>query len=264
MQNRCDAECLIRLEGITKTFPVEPHRATAYMTVRRQLTGQRPSRRTFDALRGINLVVYRGEKIGIIGDNGSGKTTLLKLIAGLYQPSSGRRFTRGEMALLAGLGTGMLAELNVEENVFLYGAIYGLEREAIAMKLDGILEWAEIQDFQGAKLKTLSSGMKTRLAFSVTRHIDKDIYLLDEALTAGDSNFREKCGDVFRGYKASNKTFLVSTHDQPFVSEFCEKTLWLHKGRPMAFGETERVLHQYQQSSLRLGCYGAKRTARVL
>jgi lipopolysaccharide transport system ATP-binding protein len=249
-QNRCEAEPVVQLEGITKTFPVERHRATAYTTVRKQLRGGRQSRKTFDALRDINLAVFQGEKIGIVGDNGSGKTTLLKIIAGLYAPSSGHLETRGELALLVGLGTGMVAELNVEDNVFLYGAIYGLPREAVAKKLDEIIEWAEVQGFEGAKLKTLSSGMRTRLAFSVTRHIDKDIYLLDEALTAGDKNFHQKCESVFQRYKESHKTFLVSTHDHAFVSDFCEKTLWLHKGRRMAFGETEYVLKQYHESSL--------------
>ena len=106
--------------------------------------------------------------------------------------------------------------------------------------------------------------MRTRLAFSITRHIDKEIYLLDEALTAGDKNFREKCDSVFQRYKASNKTFLVSSHDHAFVNDFCEKTLWLHKGRQMAFGSTQHVLNEYYKSPVRSGSHGIKRAAGML
>jgi ABC-2 type transport system ATP-binding protein len=157
--------------------------------------------------------------------------------------------TSGDLTLLAGLGIGMVDELSVEENIFLYGAIYGMDREQIEAGLAEIIEWAELQDFAGAKLKTLSSGMRTRLAFSATRYLEKDIYLLDEALTAGDTTFQQKCEAVFHEYKKTNKTFLISTHDMNFVKIFCTKTLWLHKGRQVEFGDTAGVLEQYEQSN---------------
>ena len=239
----------LQLQNVTKTFPVESHHATVYRALRKQIRRTTHSPHTFRALSDISFQVSRGEKIGIVGNNGSGKTTLLKVIAGLYQPTAGEVRTSGDLTLLAGLGIGMVDELSVEENIFLYGAIYGMDREQIEAGLAEIIEWAELQDFAGAKLKTLSSGMRTRLAFSATRYLEKDIYLLDEALTAGDTTFQQKCEAVFHEYKKTNKTFLISTHDMNFVKTFCTKTLWLHKGRQVEFGDTAGVLEQYEQSN---------------
>jgi ABC-type polysaccharide/polyol phosphate transport system ATPase subunit len=198
------------------------------------------------ALRDVSLTAFRGDKIAIVGNNGSGKTTLLKLIAGLYQPSHGRIDVDGRILLLRGVGTGMVDELSVAENVFLYGVIYGMDRTVIANKFDEVLEWAELKEFAGAELRTLSSGMRARLAFSIARHFDTDIFLLDEAFAVGDKDFRSKYEEVFRNHKNdSSRTFLIATHDLEFARLFCTKTLWLQKGRLMAFGETKGVLDQY-------------------
>jgi ABC-type polysaccharide/polyol phosphate transport system ATPase subunit len=248
-RNMPKRDTVVQTRQVSKTFPRETSRATAYRTLQKQLLRRSQQAGAFVALEDINLEVFRGEKIGIIGDNGSGKTTLLKVVAGLYKPDGGQVYVKGEMTLLAGLGIGMIDELSVEENVFLYGAIYGLERIKLQDNLHEIIEWAQLQEFVGAKLKTLSSGMRTRLAFSAARYIEKDIYLLDEALTAGDTHFQQKCAAVFESYKATDKTFLITTHDLGFVKTFCSKTLWLHKGRQVEFGETEDVLEQYQESN---------------
>jgi ABC-2 type transport system ATP-binding protein len=254
---------LVQLDGITKSFHIEREPTTAYRSIRRQLTGLFRPRNSFYALRDINLSVAAGEKIGIIGDNGSGKTTLLKIIAGLYKPSSGSVQVRGEITLLAGLGIGMIAELTVRENIFLYGAVYGMTREKVKDVFADIIEWAELHDFEDARLKTLSSGMKTRLAFSVTRYIDKEIYLWDEALTAGDRHFQAKCQTVFLEYQRSAKTFLVTTHDLAFVRTFCDRALWLHKGLLMGFGEPDFIVDQYQ-SEARMGADETEVLARML
>ncbi len=246
MRNWSDTGPAIRLEKVTKCFHTERDRATAYRSVRKRVAGWFRSGDTFCALRDIDLSVTTGEKIGIIGDNGSGKTTLLKIIAGLHTPTSGTLEVKGEITLLAGLGIGMLTELTVRENVFLYGAIYGLSRQKVCDVFDDIIEWAELEQFADARLKNLSSGMKTRLAFSVTRHIDKEVYLWDEALTAGDKNFQAKCKNVFLEYQQSRRTFLVTTHDLGFVRDFCDKALWLHKGRLMAFGDPDEIVDQYK------------------
>jgi ABC-2 type transport system ATP-binding protein len=202
---------------------------------------------SFFALNDINIEVLRGEKIGIIGNNGSGKTTLLKVISGIYPPNKGDVYRKGDVTLLTGLGMGMVDELSVEENVFLYGAIYGMDRKKIKEKFHEIIEWAELQNFVGAKVKNLSSGMKSRLAFSTTRYIETDIFLLDEALSAGDKTFREKCDDFFKKSKNNDTTFLIATHSLDFVRMFCNKTLWLHMNKQMAFGDTEMVLQQYEE-----------------
>ena len=241
------AGCVVRLEGVTKSFLIDRHRTTAFSTLRERLSWQNAKKRSFDALREIDLTVIEKDRIGIVGSNGAGKSTLLKIVAGLYAPTSGRVFTQKEISLVAGHGVGMVADLTVKENVFLYGAIYGLTRKTLSETFHEIIGWAELQGFEVAKFKTLSAGMKTRLAFSVIRHIDPDIYLWDEALSAGDKNFHAKCQAVFETHKRGGKTFLVASHDLEFVDKFCEKTLWLHRGQVRAFGGTKDVLKQYVQ-----------------
>ncbi|HLE25581.1 MAG TPA: ATP-binding cassette domain-containing protein [Thermodesulfobacteriota bacterium] len=238
----------VRTTNLCKTFSVKSNHTTMFLLLKRKLLGGASNSRTIYALNDINIEIMKGNKIGIIGNNGSGKTTLLKVIAGLEEPNKGQVHVNGYITLLAGLGTGMVDELSVEENVFLYGAIYGMERKKIKGKLHDIIEWAELQDFVGAELRTLSSGMRARLAFSTMRHVETDIFLLDEALTAGDKNFKKKCEEYFENSKNNGKTFLISTHDLNFVKIFCTKTLWLHKGQQKAFGETEEVLQLYIDS----------------
>src|SRR5919106_1868095 len=235
---------VIRLEDVSKGFSGLKQRRLIRL-VRRYLSSNGSSSRNSFALRGIDLTVFRGEKIAVVGNNGSGKTTLLKLIARLYRPTHGRIEVDGRILLLRGVGTGMVDELSVAENLFLYGVIYGMERSAIREKFDEVMEWAELQDFASAELRTLSSGMRARVAFSLARHFDTDVFLLDEAFAVGDKDFREKYEKVFRNQKNGDRTYLIATHDLDFARLFCTKTIWLHKGRLMAFGETEKVLQQY-------------------
>jgi ABC-type polysaccharide/polyol phosphate transport system ATPase subunit len=200
------------------------------------------------ALQDIDLEVFKGQRVGIIGNNGAGKSTLLKLVAGLHKPSSGEVTVAGEVALLTGFGIGLVGELTVSENIYLYGAIHGMEREMIRERFEDVVEWAELENFRTVQLKALSSGMGARLAFSVARHIETDVMLLDEALTAGDKNFGKKCEEYFEDAKSGGRTFLVATHDLKFVQTFCNKALWLDKGRQKAFGDAETVMQQYSSS----------------
>jgi ABC-type polysaccharide/polyol phosphate transport system ATPase subunit len=241
--------CAIRVDNVSKRFSLERERVTLFRAFLRRLQRASAGAPGFYALKDINIEVLQGEKIGLVGDNGSGKTTLLKVIAGLHKPNDGQVSVNGDVCLLAGVGVGMLNDLSVEENVFLYGAIYGMGRDKIRGSFQEIIEWAELEDFTRAELKALSSGMRTRLAFSVARHIETDVLLLDEALSAGDRNFRQKCNDYFEASRRSSRTFVVATHDLHFVQMFCAKTLWLHRGQQMAFGETQQVLQQYTESN---------------
>ena len=236
---------VIRLEDVSKAFSGLKLRRMIRLLRRYMSSNGSGSERSF-SLRGINLDVKRGDKIALVGNNGSGKTTLLKLIAGLYLPTEGRIEVDGRVLLLRGVGTGMVDELSVAENVFLYGVIYGMERSRIQEKFAEVLEWAELTEFASAELRTLSSGMRARLAFSLTRHFDTDVFLLDEAFAVGDKDFREKYEEVFRNQKNGDRTYLIATHDLDFARLFCAKTIWLHRGRLMAFGETEAVLQRYE------------------
>jgi ABC-type polysaccharide/polyol phosphate transport system ATPase subunit len=238
----------LRVSNVSKAFSLATERVTLFRALRRKLLQEDADWAEHYALRDIDVEVQKGEKIGLVGDNGSGKTTLLKVIAGLHRPNDGQVSVNGDVCLLTGVGVGMLLELSVEENVLLYGAIYGLPRHKVRQLFQDIIEWAELQGFVQARLKTLSSGMRARLAFSVVRHIEADILLLDEALSAGDRHFRQKCADYFAAQRHSSRTFVVATHDLDFVRWFCDRTLWLHLGRQRAFGETHGVLQQYTES----------------
>jgi homopolymeric O-antigen transport system ATP-binding protein len=235
---------IIDLADVSKRFSRLTHRRMIKV-LRRYLSSNGSGSEHYFALRGINLTVSRGEKIALVGNNGSGKTTLLRLIAGLYRPTHGRVDVDGRVLLLRGVGTGMVDELSVAENLFLYGVIYGMERSSIQEKFDEVMEWAELKDFASAELRTLSSGMRARLAFSLARHFDTDVFLLDEAFAVGDKDFRAKYEEVFRNQKNGDRTYVIATHDLDFARLFCAKTIWLQKGRLMAFGETEKVLQQY-------------------
>jgi ABC-type polysaccharide/polyol phosphate transport system ATPase subunit len=217
--------------------------------LRSRLRGTARSGGRLCSLDDINIEVRAGEMVAIVGDNGAGKTTLLKTIAGLYAPTRGRIEVAGEVALLAGLGVGMIDELSVAENIHLYGAVCGLYRRTIRTHFDEIIEWAELEPFVDAELRTLSAGTRTRLAFAIARHIGSDLILMDEAFSTGDKRFQEKCEAFFRGSKAIGRTVLVATHNLEFVKEFCDRTLWLHKGKQMAFGPTSPVLAGYLESA---------------
>jgi ABC-2 type transport system ATP-binding protein len=141
----------------------------------------------------------------------------------------------------------MVDELTAEDNIYLYGAMHGLTRETLRKGIDEILEWADLTEFRLAPLKSLSTGMRSRLAFSVTRSIAADIYLLDEALTAGDHTFRDKCDLVFRNYARKGATMLIATHDFGFAERHCPTTLWLVRGRQAGFGPTAGVLDLYRE-----------------
>lgn len=246
MPNISDPSYVVKLDHLYKMFPAEGRQPTLYRMVKRKLLRVRGRPATLAALDDINLEIAKGEKVGIVGNNGAGKSTFLKIVAGLHRPSGGEVVVRGEVALLTGFGIGMVDELSVAENVFLYGAIHGMERRSIKDKLEEIIGWAELEGFGNSKLKVLSSGMAARLAFSVARHVEADVILLDEALTAGDKNFSRRCEEYFETAKGQGRTFLVSSHDLNFVQGFCNKALWLDKGRQMAFGDATAVMRQYR------------------
>ncbi len=235
----------VRVEGVRKCFARGRSVKSVYRAARHLLSSGWSPDGALVALDEVNVTLSPGEKLAVIGDNGAGKTTLLRTVAGLYLPTRGRVDVSGDLVLVAGLGLGMVEELSVEDNVLLHGAIHGLERREVKARLPDIVEWADLGDVRQAPLRTLSSGMRTRLAFSVMRHAVGDVYLLDEALTAGDRHFKAKCEDALAVYRQSAKTFIVATHDVEFARRFADRVLWLQKGRQMALGTPSDVVDQY-------------------
>ncbi len=243
----CGAPSAIRARNVKKLFPRGKSYDTAFRTLTKRLFSGLGTSESFSALKGINFEIFKGEKIAIVGNNGAGKTTLLRVIAGLCRPTTGEIQVDGDMILLRGLDVGMVDELSAAENLFLYGSIYGLEREKVKAKFHEIFKWAELEPFAGAKLGTFSSGMKARLAFSAVRYFEAEIFLLDEAFSATDRNFKAKYEEVFHKQRNSDQTFLIATHDLDFARMFCTKTLWLDEGEQMAFDSTDKVLKLYTE-----------------
>jgi lipopolysaccharide transport system ATP-binding protein len=209
------------------------------------LEGRRYSYEEFWALKGINFGLEHGESLGIIGPNGSGKSTLLKLLAHVMRPDKGKIKTNGNAAAVLELGIGFHGDLTVKENALIYGVIMGIPRSEVKKQTDSIIEFAGLTRFQDAKLKTLSSGMQVRLAFSIVIQTDADMFLVDEALAVGDAEFQEKCLDKFREFKKEKKSIVLVSHSMDLIRGYCEKTLYLLNGEPRALGPSEEVTNRY-------------------
>ncbi len=200
----------------------------------------------FWALRDIDFTVKKGEALGVIGSNGSGKSTLLKILAGVIYPDKGSVKINGRLAPFLELGVGFHPELTARENVYLYGAILGLTRKEINRKYEDIWEFAELKRFENVKLKSFSSGMYVRLAFSTAIQACPDIFLLDEVLAVGDEHFQKKCKGKMEEIKRSGKTIVFVSHDLESVEGLCDKTILLSGGRIAAIGESGRIIKEYR------------------
>src|SRR5690242_15456228 len=200
---------------------------------------------TFQALKGVSFAVPRGRTLGVIGRNGSGKSTLLKLVAGITRPTEGEVNVDGRISALIELGAGFHPEISGRENIFINGIMLGLTKREVTRRFDEIVEFAELQDFIDAPVKTYSSGMYMRLGFAVAIHVDPDVLLVDEVLAVGDEGFTHKCLDKFAEFKRRGKTILLVTHSLGMVERFCDEALWLDAGRIKGSGDPKRIVGAY-------------------
>ena len=200
--------------------------------------------RDFNALRGISFRVPQGESFGIIGRNGSGKSTLLQIIAGTLQPTTGSVQVNGRVAALLELGSGFNPDFTGRENIFLNAAVHGLARSEVEERFDSIAAFADIGDFLDQPVKTYSSGMALRLAFSVIAHIDASVLIIDEALAVGDIYFMQKCMRFLREFRERGVLLFVS-HDISAVKSLCDKALWLDSGNARLIGSAQDVANEY-------------------
>ncbi len=200
---------------------------------------------SFPALDDVSFGVEQGRTIGIIGRNGSGKSTALKLVAGITKPTSGTVQVNGRVSALIELGAGFHPEISGRENVFINGMMLGLSKREIQHRFDEIVEFAELQDFIDAPVKTYSSGMYMRLGFAVAINVDPDVLLVDEVLAVGDEAFTHKCLDKFADFRRRGKTVLIVTHTLDLVTRFCDDAIWLDRGRLRAQGDPRRIVDAY-------------------
>lgn len=202
----------------------------------------------FFALDNVSFNVGHGETVGIIGRNGAGKSTLLKILSRITRPTSGQVRLHGRLGALLEVGTGFHPELSGRENIMLNASILGLSRRQIADRFDAIIEFAEVDEFIDMPVKHYSSGMYTRLAFSVSAHLDPDILVLDEVLAVGDGAFQKKCLGRIDTVAKDGRTVLLVSHSLPMVAAFCSRAILLDKGRIEKDGTAEEVVEYYQET----------------
>lgn len=202
-------------------------------------------RKTVRILNNVSFKVKKGESIAIIGHNGAGKSTMLKLIADIYRPTEGTVKVKGKVAPLLNLGAGFDQESSAKENVYLNGAILGYSRKEIAKKYEEIVEFAELKDYMHIPIKNFSSGMVARLGFAIAIDVNPDILLVDEILSVGDENFRNKCARKVKELRDQGVTFVIVSHNMPQVRSLCQKAVWIENSEVMAYGEVNEVCDQY-------------------
>jgi ABC-type polysaccharide/polyol phosphate transport system ATPase subunit len=246
MTTRALATGEIAADGLGRVFEIRlvKNRSLKETILRRSL----PPKRRLWALRDVDLHVQPGESFGIVGQNGSGKSTLLKLIAGIFAPSTGTLEVGGRVGSLIELGAGFHPEFTGVENVYLNAAIHGISRSYVDEHLDEIIAFAELEDFADMAVKAYSSGMFTRLGFSVAMHINPDILLLDEVLAVGDEVFQQKCYAKIWDFKRAGGTIVFVSHDAGSVERLCDRAILLRQGRIAHEGSAEDVLRAYHRS----------------
>lgn len=202
----------------------------------------------FWANRNVTFSIEKGDMLGIVGTNGAGKSTLLKVISGIMLPSEGYVKREGKIAALLELASGFDGDLTVKENTYLRGALLGYTRKFMDETYDQIIEFSELKDFEGRPFKHLSSGMKSRLAFSIASLVKPDILILDEVLSVGDGAFRKKSEAKMREIINGGATTILVSHSLNQIRSMCNKILWLHKGRQIMFGDDVKgICDEYQK-----------------
>ena len=232
----------VDVNNVTKFFKISKSKGISSLI--KEISVKNKSIKVLDS---ISFTVNKGDVLGIIGNNGSGKTTLLRTIAGIYKPDIGSVTINGRLSPLMQIGTGFQEEMKAKENIMMNGMLLGMSKKEITNKVDDILKYAELEKFSNMKLRHYSSGMRARLAFATAMQIEPDILLVDEILSVGDKNFREKSYQTFMTYKEKKKTILYATHNFENLSKFCNLALLLNQGKQIMLGKPEEVIDKYNE-----------------
>tara|TARA_B110000008_G_scaffold260810_1_gene281714 strand:- start:1869 stop:2618 length:750 start_codon:yes stop_codon:yes gene_type:complete len=219
---------VIELKNVVLDFP---HNYSKFTFLKEIISRRSPINKKYRALENIDLKINKGEVFGIIGPNGAGKSTILRVIAGIYAPDEGRVITKGRIVLLAGLGAGFQANLTGRENISLSSSIYGMRKSEVNRLEDSIIGFSGIEDFIDRPLRTYSSGMKARLAFSIASHLEPEILLIDEVLAVGDSAFREKSKKRIINMVKGETTVVLVSHSEPTLRDLCDRVACFSDGK---------------------------------
>lgn len=230
----------IRIEGLSKCFPTH----LGAITFGGRPQHAKPSDWHW-ALRDVSFDVRRGESVGLLGDNGAGKTTLLRILARITRPTAGWAELHGSVGAVLEVGAGCHDELTGRENIFLDGALLGLREHQVREKFDAIVEFSGLGDAIDTPYKWYSSGMRTRLGFSIAVHLESDILLIDEALAVGDTGFRRRSAERLRQLIASDRTVIFTGHQLSTMEHVCDRVVWLERGQIRAIGEPRALIDEY-------------------
>jgi ABC-type polysaccharide/polyol phosphate transport system ATPase subunit len=237
---------VIEVNNVSKVFRRHTGRRLLREQVMDLFRGAREQDR-FYALRNVSFDVGRGESVALIGANGAGKSTMLSLVTGLARPDTGTVRVNGRVAALLELGSGFHPDLTGEENVFMNAALLGFGERDAKQRFPAIVEFAELGDFISEPLRTYSTGMVMRLAFSIAVHVDPAILIVDEVLGVGDAHFQEKCSQKVGELRQQGITMLSVSHSPKMVTDYCDRAIWLHHGEKILDGDTVEVLNAYTE-----------------
>ena len=237
-------EYAVIVDDVHKTFNVYLDKAN---TIKEKLLFlfSRNRKEKREVLKGINLKIKKGESVALIGVNGSGKSTLLKLMTKIIYPNKGKITINGKLTSLLELGAGFHPDFSGRENIYFNASIFGLTKKEIDDRLDDIIEFSELKDYIDNPVRTYSSGMFMRLAFSVAINVNADILLIDEILSVGDQHFQDKCAKKMKELTEQGKTMVFVTHSLESVRQLSTRAVWLHNGVIKMDGQAEEVIKEY-------------------
>ena len=234
---------VISVKNVYKQFKLNSDKP--YTLKERLVFGRKNKKEYREILNNINLDIEKGETVALIGTNGSGKSTLLKLMTKIIYPNKGKVITKGKLTSLLELGAGFHPDFTGRENIYFNASIFGLTRKQIDDRLEQIIEFSELGDLIDTPVRTYSSGMYMRLAFSVAINVDADILLIDEILAVGDQHFQDKCFDKLMELKNSDKTIVIVSHSLDSVKKLCNRAIWIYEGKVRMDGEVSEVIDEY-------------------
>ncbi len=238
---------VVLVENVSMTFRLDQNRVQSLKEFIVKRLSHQMKYREFSALKDVSFTVEKGDVVGIIGRNGSGKSTILKCIAGIYKPTSGRITARGNIVPMLELGSGFDMEMTGQENIFLNGAILGYSEDFLKDKYDEIVVFSELGDFIYEPIRTYSSGMLMRLAFSIATVVNPEILIVDEILSVGDAQFQEKSQARMNELMGGGTTVFFVSHNIEQIKEMCNKVAWLSHGELKMFGAVEPICSAYEQ-----------------
>jgi ABC-type polysaccharide/polyol phosphate transport system ATPase subunit len=239
------SDTAVQVEGLHITYRAQYEKVPTMKSALLKMGRRERAYREVQALRGVSFDVPRAQVMGIVGANGAGKSTLMRVVAGILPPTAGRVRVHGRVSTLLALGVGFNNNLSGRDNVLLGGLAAGLTRDEVAERYDEITEFAELGDFMDLPMKTYSAGMYGRLGFAVAVHMRPDILLIDEALSAGDARFKEKCTEKMKDLCSEDRTILIVSHGLATVKEMCTEAVWLHQGQLLQRGRPDDVVDAY-------------------